>query len=91
MIFELGAESQPRCSGAKLNLRDKSLGEVKKNSFIVLPGKWGHSGLLPSKLCIPAQVDLVGSVMAMWKGGVADKGLGVCRACTPLIWPQVVS
>ena len=26
-----------------------------------------------------------------FKGGVADKDAGVCRACIPLILPQVVS
>ena len=57
----------------------------RKNSFIALPGKWEHSGLLPSKLCIPTQVDLVGSFMAMLKGGVADKGQGVCRASGSLL------
>ena len=29
------------------------LGEVEKNSFIALPGKGGHSRLVPSKLCVP--------------------------------------
>ena len=57
----------------------------RKNRFIALPGKWEHSGLLPSKLCIPTQVDLVGSFMAMLKGGVADKGQGVCRASGSLL------
>ena len=28
--------------------------EVEKNSFIGLPGKGGHSGLMPSKLCVPS-------------------------------------
>ena len=29
----------------KLNLRDRVLGEVEKNSFIYVPGKGGHRGL----------------------------------------------
>ena len=29
------------------------LGEVEKNSFIALPDKGGHSGLLPSKTVCP--------------------------------------
>ena len=38
---------------AELNLRDRVLGEVGKNSFIVLPGKCGHRGLLHSKTVCP--------------------------------------
>ena len=44
----------------ELNLRNRDLilGEVliEKNSFITLPGKGDHSGLIPSKPCIPAGV-----------------------------------
>ena len=29
------------------------MGEVEENSFIALPGKGAHSGLMPSKLCVP--------------------------------------
>ena len=42
-------KAQPLCIGAESKLRDRILGEVEKNSFIVLPGKGGHSRLLPSK------------------------------------------
>ena len=38
------------CSGAKSNFRDRVLGEVEKNSFIALPGKGGHSRLVPLKI-----------------------------------------
>ena len=31
------------------------MGELEKNSFIVLPGTRGYHGLMPSKLCVPAQ------------------------------------
>ena len=55
MTFELDAETRPLCTGAESNLRDRILGETKKNSFIALPGKGGHSGLMPSKLCVPTQ------------------------------------
>ena len=44
-------KAQPLCIGADLNLGDRVLGEVGKDSFIALPGKGGHSGLLPRKLC----------------------------------------
>ena len=37
----------PRCTSAKSNPRDGVLGEVEKNSFVALPGKGGHSGLVP--------------------------------------------
>ena len=29
-------------------------GEVEMNSFIALPGKGGHRGLMLSKLCVPS-------------------------------------
>ena len=38
---------------AKSNLGDRVLGEVEKNSSIALPGKGGHTGLLPSKTICP--------------------------------------
>ena len=44
--------TQPLCAGAELNLGDRGLGEVEKKSFIALPGKGGHSGLLPFKGCV---------------------------------------
>ena len=39
------------CTGAVLNLGDRVLGEVEKNSFIALPGKRGTEGTCPKKLC----------------------------------------
>ena len=42
-------KTQPLCTSAELNLRGRVLGEVEKNSFIALPGKGGHRGLLPRK------------------------------------------
>ena len=44
--------------------------EVGKNSFIALPGKGGHSRLVPSKLCVPTQGDLVRSFVAVFQGCV---------------------
>ena len=43
-------KAQPLCTGAKLDLGDKVLGEVEKNTFIVLSGKEGHSRANGSKL-----------------------------------------
>ena len=43
----------PLCTGAKLNLGDRVLGEVEKNSFIALPDKGGHSGLMLLKTMCP--------------------------------------
>ena len=34
-------------------ISDRVLGEVEKDSFVVLPGKRGHSRLLPSKTVCP--------------------------------------
>ena len=48
MLLKLNPASVPN---TELILRDRVLGEVEKNSFIALPGKGGHSGLVPSKLC----------------------------------------
>ena len=50
---EEAAEIQPLYTGTELNLRDRVLGKVEKNSFIALSGKGDHSGLMPSKLCVP--------------------------------------
>ena len=44
------------------------LGEVEKNSFITLPGKRGHSGLMASKLCVPTKGDFIRSFMAVFQG-----------------------
>ena len=43
----------PLCTGAESNLRDRVWDEVGKNSFIALPGKGGHSGLVPLKTVCP--------------------------------------
>ena len=54
------------------------LDEVKKNTFIALPGKGGHNRLVTLKNMCPNL------------GGFADK-IRVCMgACTPLIWSQVM-
>ena len=37
----------PLFTGAELNLEARVSGEVEKNSFIALPGKGGHSRILP--------------------------------------------
>ena len=39
-------KTQSPCSGAQLNLGDRFLGEVEKNSFFALPGKGGYTCLL---------------------------------------------
>ena len=63
------AKIWPLYISARLNLRDRVLGEVEKNSFIALPGKGGHSGLVPSRLC-PAQEGVVRSLMVFKEQGV---------------------
>ena len=44
------AKIRPLYPGTEWTLRDGVLGEVKKNSFMVLPGKVGHRRLMPSRL-----------------------------------------
>ena len=46
-------KTRPLCTSAKSNLGDRVLGEVEKNSFIALPGKGGHSRLLPQNTVCP--------------------------------------
>ena len=50
---EMMLKTGPLCIGAESNLRGRVLGEVEKNSFIALPGKWEHSRLLPLKTVCP--------------------------------------
>ena len=52
-LFKVMLKSGPLCTSAKSNLRDRVSGEVEKNRFIALPGKGGHSRLLPSKTMCP--------------------------------------
>ena len=47
-------KSQPLCTSVELNLRDRVLGEVDKDSFIALPRKGGDSGIMPSTASVPA-------------------------------------
>ena len=44
-------------TGAKSHLGDRVLDKVEKESFITLPGKGGHSGLLPRKTLSPLGED----------------------------------
>ena len=39
-------KTRPLCTRAKLNLRDRILGEVEKNRFIALPVEGGHIVLI---------------------------------------------
>ena len=43
----------PLCTSTELKLGDRVLDEVEKNSFIALPGKGGHSRLMPLKTVCP--------------------------------------
>ena len=75
-LVKLMPKTEPLCTSTKLNLRDRVLGKVEKNSFIALPGKGDHSRLLPwiTMNSHPGWFD--GEFYS--KGGVADSG--VCRA-----------
>ena len=44
---------QPLYPSAKSNLRDRVLGGIEKESFITLPDKGGHTGILPLKTMCP--------------------------------------
>ena len=46
-LIHVMLKSQPLCTRARSNLRDRVLSEVEKNSFIALPGKGGQDGLMP--------------------------------------------
>ena len=62
-------KAQPLCTPVPNRISEvRVLGEIEKNSFIALPGKGGHSGLLPSKTVCPNQGSLVRSFMAMVQG-----------------------
>ena len=58
-------KTQPLCTSAKSNLRDRVLGEVEKNSFIALPGKGGHSKLLPLNTVCPNPEEF-GKIWGIW-------------------------
>ena len=85
-------KTQLLCTSAESNLGDRILGEGEKNSFIALPGKGGHSGLVPLKTVCP---NLGGFGEEFYSNGSKAElliRLGcVFRACTPLIWSQVIS
>ena len=40
-------KTQPLCTDVELNLEDRILDEIKKNSFIALPGKGGQPAHAP--------------------------------------------
>ena len=63
------SKSGPWTPSTKLNLGDRVLGEVEKNSFCALPGKEGHSGLTSSKLC-PDPRRVVRSFTVMFQKGM---------------------
>ena len=58
-------------TSAGSNLRDRVLGEVEKESFIVLPGKGGCSSLLPWKTVFQTRGMMTG-LQQWFKGGVSD-------------------
>ena len=62
MVPRVGVRPKTRPPGTsdELNFGDRVLGEVEKSSFIALPGKGGHSKLVPRKpVCVPTWEDLV--------------------------------
>lgn len=55
----------PLCTGAKLNLGDRVLDKIEKNSLIVFLGKVGHRGLLPLETVCPILKGLMRGFMAV--------------------------
>ena len=56
-------------TGAESNLGDRVLGEAEKDSFITLPGKGGHSSLLPGKTMCPNLEKIVRSFIVIVQRG----------------------
>ena len=61
-------KARPLCTSAKSNLRDGVSGEVEKDSFIVLPGKTGHSRFIPPNLCVSAWEHLMRTLITVLQG-----------------------
>ena len=72
MIKEVGdaKSSASLYASVDLNLRDRVFGEVEKCSFIALPDKGGHSGLMPSKPCVQTCGKIVSFVVIVQRGSV---------------------
>ena len=60
-----------------------------KNSFIPLPGKGGHSWLMPSKLCVPIWSGVGGGGVLQSRGGVVGKDLCVCVCAGRSFNPEI--
>ena len=62
------AETMVSVFWCRMDSQETVWDEVEKNSFIALPGEWGHrSGPLPLKLYIPTQGNLVRGFIAMFQ------------------------
>ena len=60
-------KTRPLSSGVESSFR-AVLGAIEKNSFIALPGKGGHSGLLPSKIVFYSTDSRVGLLIRVCAG-----------------------
>ena len=72
----------PLYPGAESNLADRILGEVEKKSFIALPGKGGHSRLIPLKAVCP---NLGGFGVEFYSNGSRARLLIRIRVCAGLV------
>ena len=70
-------------------LKTRVLGEVGKNNLLLCQAKGDTAGSSPEKLC--PNPGRFGDYSSGSKAGFADKDQDMCRAFSPLIWPQVVS
>ena len=57
------------CTSAELNLGDRVLGEVEKDSFLTLPGKGALSKPMPSKPSVPTWETIVRSFTVIVQRG----------------------
>ena len=65
---------QPLYPSAKSNLRDRVLGGIEKESFITLPDKGGHTGILPLKTMCPNPAEFNDGIYNIrFTGEVSDK------------------
>ena len=87
---EVMLKTWPLCTGAKLNFGDRVLSEAEKSSFIAMPGKGGYSWLLPLKIVCPNPGGFGEELYSNTSRVRMLIRLGSCRACSPLIWSQVV-
>ena len=72
------SKTQPLYTHTEWNIEDRVWGKVEKNSFIALPGKGGHSALIPLKTVSPS---LEGFCEEFYSNGSREGLLVSSRVC----------